>query len=150
MNKDKFAELIFEHEDTLYRVAISMLKNEHDCEDAIQAAILKAFEKISTLKNEEYFKTWLVRILINVCRKTLKSRSKIDEVKSDIGISNSEETLEIRTALENLPVKIRQVIVLHYIESFTTKEISEILNIPKGTVLSRLSKGRDLLKIELK
>ncbi len=127
-----------------------MLKNEQDCEDAIQTAILKAFEKLSTLKEECYFKTWLVRILINVCKKSLKKSNGFNTADLDTVSCLSDESVEIRIALDNLPNKIRQVVVLHYIEQFTTKEISSILRIPKGTVLSRLSKGRELLKLELK
>lgn len=148
MTKDKFTKLVCEYENTLYTVAISMMKNEHDCEDAIQTAILKAFEKLSTLKHEEYFKTWLVRILINVCKKNLKKQNNVSVVQEDIS-SNDNDSIEVRLALENLPDKIRQVVVLHYIESFTTKEVADILSIPKGTVLSRLAKGRELLKLEL-
>ena len=55
----------------------------------------------------------------------------------------------MRAAVESLPLKIRQVVILYYSQQFTTKEIAEILRIPKGTVLSRLDKGRKLLKIEL-
>lgn len=148
MTKDKFTKLVCEYEKTLYTVAISMMKNEHDCEDAIQTAILKAFEKLSTLRNEEYFKTWLVRILINVCKKNLKKRDSYGVIIEPVTHADDEH-LEVRLALEKLPEKIRQVVVLHYIESFTTQEISEVLCIPKGTVLSRLSKGRELLRLEL-
>ena len=67
MTRETFSNLILDRESTLYRVAMSMLRNEKDCEDAVQTAVLTAFEKLGTLKHEEYFKTWLVRILINVC-----------------------------------------------------------------------------------
>ena len=66
MTKETFTKLVLESEKTFYRVSMSMLKNETDCEDAVQTAILTAYEKLDTLKNEEFFKTWLVRILINV------------------------------------------------------------------------------------
>ena len=73
MTRETFSNLILDSEPTLYRVAMSMLRNEKDCEDAVQTAILTAFEKLGMLRREEYFKTWLVRILINVCNKQLKS-----------------------------------------------------------------------------
>ena len=59
------------------------------------------------------------------------------------------ENVEVRAAVEALPLKIRQVIILYYSQQFTTKEISDILKIPKGTVMSRLDKGRKLLRINL-
>lgn len=150
MTKEKFTSMVLGCEETLYRISVSMLKNERDAEDAVQTAILKAFEKLSTLKEEKYFKTWLVRILINVCNKQLKDSKKYVDNNCEINTSRvTDNNLEVRVAVENLPLKIRQVVVLHYIEQFSTKEISSMLKIPKGTVLSRLSKGRELLKLEL-
>ena len=150
MTKEIFTEHILKSEETLYRVSMSMLKNEKDCEDAVQTAILTAYEKIGTLRNENYFSTWLVRILINVCNKQLNSRNKVVDIKEYQGVSaSSQQEVEVRLAVESLPMKIRQVIVLYYMEQFSTKEISAILKIPKGTVLSRLAKGRELLKLEL-
>lgn len=150
MTKQTFTQLVLESEQMLYRISMSMLKNESDCQDAIQTAILTAFEKLGTLKKEEYFKTWLVRILINTCNKQLNAKKKQAEINENITVStSSQEEVEVQLALEALPQKIRHVVVLYYIEQFTTKEISSILKIPKGTVLSRLSKGRELLKLEL-
>ena len=150
MTKEIFTELILENEEMMCKVAMSMLRNEKDCEDAIQSAILTAYEKLSTLKHEEYFKTWLMRILINNCNKQLRQRKKTSELTEIHAVSTpSVEEVEVRAAVEALPIKIRQVIILYYSEQFTTKEISGILKIPKGTVLSRLHKGRKLLRIEL-
>lgn len=153
MTKQTFTELVLSSEKTLCSISMSMLKNENDSKDAVQAAILSAYEKLSTLKKDEYFKTWLVRILINVCNKQLNSRKRVTEMQQNYNfqstIESSAENIEVRLAVESLPMKIRQIIVLYYIEQFTTKEISSILRIPKGTVMSRLAKGRELLRIEL-
>ena len=150
MTKETFTDLVLESEKTMYRVALSILKNEIDCEDAVQTAILTAYEKLSTLRNETYFKTWLIRILINACNKQLRHRSRHSDLTEDIESNvNNVECLEIREALDKLPIKYRQVIVLYYIEEFSVKEIKEILRIPEGTVKSRLSKGRDLLRLTL-
>lgn len=153
MTKEEFTRLVLESEETLYKVSMSMLRNEKDCEDAVQTAILTSYEKLNTLKNEEYFKTWLVRILINACNKQLNSRKKIVDIKdyqNTTATSNfSPEELEVRLAVEKLPLKIRQVVVLYYTEGFSVKDIKDILKIPEGTVKSRLSKGRELLKLEL-
>ena len=147
MTREEFTNLILDSEQTLYCVAMSMLRNEKDCEDAVQTAILTAYEKLETLKQEQYFKTWLVRILINVCNKQLKSAAKTTELHdTDISSDSAEVSTEIRMAIESLPVKIRQVVVLYHIEQFSVKEIKQVLKIPEGTVKSRLSKGRELLK----
>lgn len=152
MNKEVFTNKVLSAETTLYRVSMSMLKNDKDCEDAVQDAILIAYERLSTLKKEEYFTTWLVRILINVCNKQLKLRKRVFQAER-VEITNNVNDysdLEVRDMFENLPVKIRTVMMLYYVEQFSVKEIKEVLNIPAGTVKSRLSKGRQLLKIELK
>ena len=150
MTKEKFTELILENEEMMCKVAMSMLRNEKDCEDAMQTTILSAFEKLSTLKHEEYFRTWLMRILINTCNSMLRHRNRTTELTEINAVSTpSDEEIEVRAAVESLPLKIRQVIILYYSYQFTTKEISQILKIPKGTVMSRLDKGRNLLRIEL-
>ena len=147
MTREEFTNLILDSEQTLYCVAMSMLRNEKDCEDAVQTAILTAYEKLGTLKQEQYFKTWLVRILINVCNKQLRSAAKTTELHdTDISSDSAKASTEIRMAIESLPVNIRQVVVLYYIEQFAIKEIKQILKIPEGTVKSRLSKGRELMK----
>ena len=151
MTKDDFSLKILECERTLYRISMSMLKNEADCEDAVQTAILTAFEKLSSLKKEEYFRTWLVRILINVCNKQLGRRRKIinlddNEYTAEPSVPSHDKNIELKIALENLPQKFRQVIVLFYIEGFSVTNIKNILGIPEGTVKSRLSKGRSLLE----
>lgn len=151
MTKETFTKLVLESEKTLYRVSMSMLKNESDCEDAVQTAILTAYEKLGTLKNENFFKTWLVRILINVCNKQLNERKRFVDIQEYMETSTvtTEINIDVKIALRQLPVKIREVVVLYYMEDFSVKEIKNILHIPEGTVKSRLSKGRELLKLSL-
>lgn len=151
MNKEMFTNKVLDAETTLYRVSMSMLKNEKDCEDAVQDAILIAYERLSTLKKEEYFTTWLVRILINVCNKQIRIRKREFQSENVSIVSNIDNysNVEIKEIFEKLPVKIRTVLVLYYMEQFSVTEIKDVLNIPEGTVKSRLSKGRKLLKIEL-
>ena len=154
MTKETFSDLVLKSEHTLYRISMSMLKNETDCEDAVQTAILTAYEKLGALKHEEYFRTWLVRILINVCNKYLNGRKKIinmDEHTNmpEPSVPSGERSVEVRMAFESLPVKIRQAMVLYYMEDFSIAEIKEILRIPEGTVKSRLSKGRQMMKENL-
>ncbi len=154
MTREEFAEKVLDSEAVLYRISRSMLRNEADCEDAVQTAILRAYEKLSTLKNEEYFRTWLVRILINVCNKRLNERKRIVDIdeyqaQTTASVPSDEVGTEVRMALEGLPVKIRQAMVLFYIEDFSIEEIRRTLGIPAGTVKSRLSKGRQLMREKL-
>ena len=151
MTKATFSERVLECEQTLYRVSMSMLKNETDCEDAVQSALLAAYEKLDTLKNEDFFKTWLVRILINICNQQLRTKNRVISLQdyTDTPSVSDDCNIDVKIALEQLPVKIREVVVLYYMEDFSVKEISQILKIPNGTVKSRLSKGRKLLKLSM-
>ncbi len=153
MDNLTFEKLVLCCEDTLYRVSMSILKNEQDAEDAVSEAILRAYENLRKLKHEEYFRTWLIRILINCCKRQLRLRSHYTDIGDhlpDIPASdNPYSRIETGEAINRLPPKIRIAVILYYSEDYSVKEISEILHIPEGTVKSRLNKGRTLLKDEL-
>jgi RNA polymerase sigma factor, sigma-70 family len=149
MDKNTFAILVRESELTLYRVSKSILANESDCADAVQEAVLKAYSNLDSLKHEQYFKTWLVRILIRECyriRKTSKRFAPYVDY-SEINYSGqNEDYSELRTAIMGLKEDLRIVVVLYYINGFSSMEIARILKIPKGTVNSRMAKARKVLK----
>lgn len=151
----KFEQLVRESQDTMYRISMSMLKNEHDAQDAVSEAILKAYENLHKLRREEYFKTWLIRILINECKKVLKKSYTTTSLQSEnlpeiSDRDNPYVSIEIGDAIDSLPQKIRLVVIMFYVEDYSIKEIKRVLNIPEGTVKSRLNKGRTLLKEKLK
>lgn len=152
MNRNTFIDKVLESEDTLYRVAKSILLHDEDCEDAVQSAILRAYDKLNTLKEERYFKTWLVRILLNECY-NLKRKEilKVPYEECFEGVKSEEKIdySDLYIAIKNLPEKIKITVVLYYVEGYSVEEIKQILKIPSGTVKSRLSKGRKLLKIKL-
>ncbi len=152
MDKATFTQNIIEAQSTLYNVAKSILGLDTDCEDAVQEAILRAYEKLDSLRQAEYFKTWIVRILINECYKIQKKRINslpYEEYFENAPAEEAENYSELYIAIAKLPVKLRITIVLHYIEGYSIKEISQALKIPSGTVKSRLSKGRLMLKQDL-
>lgn len=152
MDKETFTTLVLQGEATLYRVAKAILRQEQDVEDAVQEGILKAYKKRNTLKNKAYFQTWLVRIVINECYKTRrqqKSNVALETVEN-IPLAEGENYTDLYQAISLLPPKIRLVVVLYYVEGYSTLEIKEILKIPQGTVKSRLAKGRKSLKTYLK
>lgn len=148
MDKEEFSKRVIEAESSLYHVSKGILINEADCEDVVQDAILKAFIKRDSLKDIDYFKTWLIRILINECYQFL--RTKKPEVSYDDYMS--EETteriqyMELYEAIKKLDMKHRMPIILSYIEGYSVKDIAKMLKIPSGTVKSRLSKGRKQIK----
>ena len=153
MNREQFILHVRESEATMYRMAKSILTQESDCEDAAQNAILHAYEKLDSLRDERYFKTWLIRILLNECYKIRNSQKRIVpyeeycEKQSDVSVP--EQGSELYEAVQRLEEKVRTVIVLHYVEGYSVEETADILNIPVGTVKSRLHSGRKRLRILL-
>ena len=130
----------------LYRVARTMLPQECDCEDAVQEALLRAWNRRETLRQEAYFDTWLIRILINQCKTYYRRRPpEPAELTEDIVQVSSEET-PLLEALMALPCKMRVTLELHYIEGYSVAETARILRLPEGTVKWRLKRGRELLK----
>lgn len=143
-DKEAFIFLIEENMDFFYRVSKRILQNEYDVEDAVQNMIIKAYENIGNLRNEEYFKTWITRILINECNK----RNKIIPVSEIFALETSDEKIseiDLKEAIKTLNLEFRVVIELFYFEDLSINDISKILNIPKGTVKSRLSRGKEKL-----
>ena len=133
----------------LYRVARTMLPQECDCEDAVQEALLRAWDRRETLRQEAYFDTWLIRILINQCKTFYRRRPpEPAELTEDIPQATSEET-PLLEALMALPRKQRVALELHYIEGYSVAETARILRLPEGTVKWRLKRGRELLKQSL-
>lgn len=152
MTKERFIQEVRDAEVTLYRVSKSILHHEQYCLDAVQEALCQAFAHRTQLKDETYFKTWLVRILINECYKIQKERKKILYYDTQVYQENYETNTyytELYHCINQLKPKMKMVIVLYYIEGFSIKEISRILKIPEGTVKSRLAKGRQELKLSL-
>ncbi len=142
---DAFCRLMDLHMQSIYKVAMAYLKNDEDVADAIQETILACFQKIGTLKQNRYFKTWLIRILINKCKDILQNRSRMVYTDMIPEIPTYEETferVEWNQVLDLLDEKYRIILLLYYLEGFNTREIGDILNMKESTVKTRLSRGR--------
>lgn len=147
MTKEQFVREISDAEKSLYRVAKSILKNDEDCADAVQNAILKAFDKLHTLKNEKYFRTWLTRILINESYGILADRRvQVPYEEYMEGHESISEYSEVFIALMELDDMYRVPFTLYYIEGYSTKEISKLLDISVSNVKIRLSRARAKLQ----
>lgn len=151
-NTDVLGSIIMENMQSMYRVAFSILKTEDEIYDAISNTTVIVFEKIGTLKNEEFFKTWLIRILINECYKIYKQNKKIIYLdncnQENLVYSDKYVDFEIRKTIKNLDKDLQEIVILYYYEDFSVKDISQILKIPEGTVKSRLSRAREKLQQE--
>jgi RNA polymerase sigma-70 factor (ECF subfamily) len=152
-DQEAFIRLINSCESSLYRVAKGILKEDTDCADAIQETILKSYHSITKLKNPSYFKTWLIRILINECSDMLKKKqksvllNKLDNIAEPSKGEN--EFSELREALSELNEKYRTVVLLFYFEECSIKEIAQVLKIREGTVKSRLNRARSQIASSL-
>lgn len=148
LDKQTFTALVLETEDTLYRVAWSILRNSADTEDAVQEAVLRAWEKLSSLREPKYFRTWLTRILIRECYRLRRSGSLVIPLE-ELPESAAPESGEVWRSLQTLPEGLRLPFVLHYVEGYSVTETGTILRLPAGTVKSRLSRARSALRLEL-
>lgn len=148
MSPETFATEAMAMERTLYGVARSYLSSTADCCDAVQQALLRAWEKRGTLRNERYFRTWLTRILINECRTLLRRGKRMIPVAEvpERAAEMVEGRNELLPLLQELPEKYRLPLVLYHLEGYSVKEAARCLQLPCGTLTSRLKRGRALLK----
>ena len=150
-SKEKFSREVLAAEGSLYRVAYSILRRNEDCADAIQEGVLKAWRKQHTLREEQFFKTWLTRIVINECYLILRRRKRetlMDEVPEQPVFAQERDGTAM-AELQTLEEKYRLPIVLHVIEGYTSKEIGKMLGLPDATVRTRLMRGKAILKKRL-
>lgn len=151
MNLNKvFIDVINENRLNFYRAAKAILKNEDDVEDAIQDALETAYKNIYTLKEPKYFKTWMMRILINKCYDILRKKSRVVPIESDTMENMVEEhdftsKVEMNIILDNVDPNLREIIILFYFNNYKQDEIAKVLDIPRGTVKSRLHRARQEL-----
>lgn len=153
MDKKWFGDMVHIYQKELYRLAFHILKNKEDAEDALQETLYRAYSHLGQLKNPEYFKTWMVRILLNTAfemQKKRKNNLELDEYKDVIGKSEDITTkIMLETVIREMDEKYQYVIFLYYYENYSVKEISEILNVSVMNVKQRLSRSRKILKEKL-
>ena len=147
-DKVAFERLVRKHSVSLYRVARGILKCESDIEDATQETIIKAYKKLVSLRSDLYFKTWLIKILVNECNYILRSNKKtVNLIETEpISFDNQYENLELFSVVQSLDTDLRIVTLLFYYEGLPQKDIAEVLELPVGTVSSRLSRSRQKLR----
>lgn len=146
MTKEEFGARVMSTSDTLFRVSFSLLPNRFDQEDAVQESIRIALQKLSTLREDQYFNTWMVRILIHECYAILRKNKR--EVPSDAVYASlpADGDAEVMALLMTLDVKHRLPIMLNCVEGYTIKEIAGMLRLPESTVKSRMARGRVLAR----
>lgn len=153
MRKEQLGQLIIASEDTLYHVAKTLLRNDADCADAIQEAIVKAFSNLHTLKQDSYAKTWLIRILINECYAIMRKEKKVvslENYKTEETAVWQENYSELYEAISRLPEEARISVTLYYMEGYSVKEIAALMDTTESAVKNRLARARARLRDMLK
>jgi RNA polymerase sigma-70 factor (ECF subfamily) len=166
-----FADQAMEYMGSLYSAALRMTRNPSDAEDLVQETYLKAYRAFGSFQEGTNLKAWLYRILTNTfinsyrARRRRPEQTELDDVEDlylyrrlggleavSAGRSAEEEVLEhfteseVKEAVESLPEQFRMAVLLADVEGFSYKEIAEILDVPIGTVMSRLHRGRRALQ----
>lgn len=152
MKREQLGQLILASEDSMYHVAKSLLYNDADCQDAIQETIVKAFDKIGTLKQDAYAKTWLIRILINECYGIMRKEKKIISLEScerEESWMERQDYSDLYEALMRLTEEARLSVTLYYVEGYSVREIARMTGVTESAVKNRLARARAKLKEEL-
>jgi RNA polymerase sigma-70 factor, ECF subfamily len=169
-DQNAFAEIVELFQDKLYRICYRMLGNQHEAEDIAQEAFVRAFINIHTFDTNRKFSTWLYRIGTNLCIDRIRKKKPDYYLDAEVAgteglnmysqIPSKEELPEqevlkmemqdrVQYEISRLPDKYRAVIVLKYMEDLPLQEISEILEMPLGTVKTRIHRGREALRKQL-
>lgn len=145
MDERSFTNAVNQHRDMLYRIAYTVLHNNEDCADALQESLIKAWQRLDTLRDDARFRGWIIRIVVNCSRDMLRKRKvRIFELTEDIPAPQAENT-HLDEALQLLDERLRLPIVLHYVEGMSMREIADVLRLPQGTIKNRMYHGRKKL-----
>lgn len=154
-DKEAFLKLMDMHRPAMLRIAHGYLSQEADVADAIQDTILDAYEHLGSLKEPRYFKTWLIRILLNNCNhiynknKQYISLEEISETLPDTKQETDSPLFRFRELLSYVSEENRICFQLYYGEELTTREIADILHIKESTIRSRMHREKSNLKKRL-
>lgn len=155
LTEEMFVAYIKENQERFYRLAYSYVKNSEDAMDVVQDAILKAYEKYSTLRDAETIKTWFYRILVNTSIDALRrlrptSGSEVlDLLPAKDGEGPVLDAMTLSQAIERLPPQQKTVIILRFYEDMKLTEIAEITGSTLSATKNRLYRGLELLRVDL-
>ena len=170
-DQDAFGEIVEIYKNSVYQLCYRMIGNRHEAEDLAQEAFIRAYVNIQSFNQDLKFSTWLFRIATNLCIDRLRKKkpdyyldaevagteglTMYSQISSDSPLPETEvESLELQENVQKeilkLPEKYRSAIVLKYMEDMSLHEISEILDLPLGTVKTRIHRGREALRKQLR
>ena len=153
---DAFDHLVRVHQDRIYNVAYRLTGNHEDASDAAQDAFVRAFQALPRFRRDAAFSTWLYRIATNAALDLVRRRPAVPPMELSVdqpGPSDPEAEVHrrevhrrVHAAVGHLPAEYRAVVVLRGLQGLAYEEIARVLQIPIGTVRSRLSRGRETLR----
>ncbi len=165
-NRDAFRRLIEPHQDFVFRVALSVLDNREEAEEAAQDAFIRAYRGLGSFSGRVPLQAWLYRIAVRTAlnarrRRRLRLLERLTPPSwfgglasaatnaPDAEVERQDARIRLRATIDRLPRKLHEVVVLTYMEELACREVAEVLNIPEGTVKSRLHRAREKLKNEI-
>ncbi len=150
LTEEKFITEFDNLKKELYRFSYLYLRSEASALEAVDETVFLAYKNLSKLKQPEYFKTWITRILINVCKKELKRSKRVSPIEASPELTHQDfDALPLKVAIDKLPKELQIIINLRYFNHYTLIETAEILKLPQGTVATRQRKALALLRLEL-
>ncbi|MCI8911003.1 MAG: sigma-70 family RNA polymerase sigma factor [Oscillibacter sp.] len=151
MEREEFAVRVEALKGQLYRTARLYLGSEADALEAVDEAVYQALRALGTLRQPEFFETWMTRILINVCRRELRRRKRLmgEEALPESAGPDVYDALPLKEAVRRLPEALRQVVILRFFAGYTQAETAAVLELPQGTVATRQRRALELLRLEL-
>ena len=150
-DKDCFCECIRQCEKSMYKLAMGILRNEADAEDAMQDAILKAYSNLAQLKDRSKFRPWILSIVHNCSIECIRKRKNVVDIEDEQWIAAPESSVDtaarisIWEAVQKLKIPYRTVIILFYYEDCSIIQIAEITNTNVNSIKTQLSRGRKML-----
>lgn len=156
---DAFESLVRAHQDRIYNLAYRLTGNREDATDAAQEAFIRAFQALPRFRQASTFSTWLYRIAVNAALDLVRRRPAIPpvELTSDHRAPDDPEVeaqrrdihRRIHAALGHVPAEYRAAVVLRDLQGLEYEEVARVLGVPVGTVRSRISRGREVLRAQL-
>ncbi|WP_167555394.1 sigma-70 family RNA polymerase sigma factor [Gottfriedia acidiceleris] len=143
-DEQAFLSIMHEHKLSLYKTALAYLKNKDEALEAIQEVTFRAYQSIKTLREPNYVKTWLIRIMINYCQDCIKMNQRVtfdEEYISQQGTNEDYNYIEIEEAMSQLDDTLQQLLHLKYFHDVKIKDIAIMWNRPEGTVKTWLNKA---------
>jgi RNA polymerase sigma-70 factor (ECF subfamily) len=170
-DKAAFCQLVEKYKVPIYNLAFRMLKSEEEAEDAFQETFLQAYRSLDKYKLNYSFFTWLYTVALNICRNRLKKKWRFqvfsiheplgdDEnlcwqiadcrLSPDVLLERKNDLDVVNEAINTLPGKYKAVIILRYLENMSYQEISEVVDLPLGTIKTQIHRGRRLIQEYIK